>query len=85
MCNSVHHKGRWYNTPAELAELVGGADRLVWQETNPFIRWPAGKDWHVMDECLCPINLEATFRRAGLTWTLGTDPMEWFITSGTSN
>ncbi len=78
MCNSVHNVGRWYNTPATLAELVGGADRLVWQESNPFKQWPAGQDWHRMDLCLCPINLEATLEQAGFTWTRGVDPMEWF-------
>ncbi len=78
MCNAVRHSGRWYNTPAELAQLVGGADRIVWQDTNPFVSWPADQDWHRMDLCLCPVNLEATLKNAGLTWTRGVDPMEWF-------
>lgn len=79
MCNSVHFGGQWHKTPSELATLVGGVDKLVWQKTNPFVGWPEGEDWRRMDLCLCPINLEATLAKAGFTWSRGTDPMEWFL------
>ena len=79
MCNSVHFCGREYNSPAELAILVGGAEKLVWQTQNPFVGWPPDKDWHAMDLCLCPINLEATLSNAGFRWTRGADPFEWFV------
>ncbi|SHF09752.1 hypothetical protein SAMN02745157_1632 [Kaistia soli DSM 19436] len=79
MCNSVTYEGRIYNTPGELAELVGGVDRLVWQSFNPFTPWPAGKDWHALDLCLCPVNVEATLTSAGFTATNDGDPMEWQV------
>jgi hypothetical protein len=79
MCNSVFFEGREYGTPRKLAELVGGKDRLVWINTNPFRKWPDGKDWHDLDLCLCPVDLEATLQRAGFSWRRGTaDPMEYF-------
>ena len=78
MCNAVQFHERWFNTPEELATLVGGPDKLVWQSKNPFHPWPADKDWHVMDACLCPIDLAATLSAAGFRWTRGVDPMEWF-------
>jgi hypothetical protein len=84
MCNSVHLDGREYQTPAELAGLVGGAENLVWQTTNPFARWPDGKDWHVLDRCLCPIDLAATLNRAGFDWKTGADPMEWTIVANSN-
>ena len=68
MCNSVEYEGRWHNTPAELAELLGGADKLVWAE---------GAGRHAMGLCLCPVDLAATLTRAGFSWTRGEDPMEW--------
>jgi hypothetical protein len=79
MCSSVQLHGREYQMPAELAELVGGAENLVWQPTNPFVGWPEGKDWHIMDGCLCPIDLAVTLGRVGFKWTRGPDPMEWFV------
>jgi len=64
-----------------LAELVGGANNIIWRTDNPFRRnWPKGKDWRVMDLCLCPVDLEATLANAGFTWTRGDDPFEWFAT-----
>ncbi len=82
MCNSVRLHGRWLDTPEDLAVALGGTDRLVWQERNPFHRWPAGKEWRVMDCCLCPIDLKATLDKAGLAWKRGdADPMEWFVES----
>lgn len=79
MCNSVIANGREYETPGQLASLVGGEDKLVWQSTNPFTRWPEGKDWRDLDLCLCGINLRETLTRAGLRWRHGVDPMEYFI------
>ncbi|RVK55594.1 hypothetical protein CN090_20040 [Sinorhizobium meliloti] len=79
MCNSVICNGRYYNTPRELADLLGGEDTLVWQSTNPFLKWPEGEDWHVLDLCLCPIDMKATLDRAGLVWEQGRDPMEYFV------
>ncbi len=80
MCNSVLAHGREYQTPRQLAELVGGDDKLIWQSRNPFTPWPKGKDWHDLDLCLCGIDLPSTLRRAGLPWHRGEDdPMEYFI------
>jgi hypothetical protein len=79
MCNAVIHQGRWYNSPRELSELLGGTDNLVWQEKNPFVNWPAGRDWHDLDLCLCSVDLAATLSQAGLRWRRGDDPMEWHI------
>ncbi len=73
MCNSVEYEGRWYNTPAELTNLLGGADKLVWAE---------GAGHHAMNLCLCPVDLAATLANAGFTWSLGVDPMEWHVDKG---
>jgi hypothetical protein len=78
MCNAVRFDGRWYNTPAELAELVGGAEKLVWQDLEP-------SAVHAMDLCLCPIDLAATLSKAGLEWTRGVDPMEWYAAKPSAN
>jgi hypothetical protein len=74
MCNSVQCKGCVYSTPRDLAEIVGGIDNLIWVSSNPFVNLPADRDWHDLDLCLCPIDLEATLARAGLKWTRGIDP-----------
>lgn len=80
MCNSVIADGRSYDTPRQLATLLGGEDKLIWQTQNPFVRWPEGKDWRDLDLCLCGINLAATLEKAGLQWHVGDDdPMEHFI------
>jgi hypothetical protein len=34
MCNSIHHLGREYQSPAQLAELLGGAEKLVWSNES---------------------------------------------------
>lgn len=81
MCNTVIKDGHTYSTPGELAELLGGMDKLVWQETNPFRRWDEAKDWRDPDLCLCPVDLKATLRASGLNWELGADPMEHYIRS----
>jgi hypothetical protein len=78
MCNAVIDGDRAYCTPEELGTLVG-ADNLVWQDHNPFSKWPAEKDWRVMDMCLCPIDLKKSLDRAGFQYKRGIDPMEWFI------
>jgi hypothetical protein len=85
MCNSVLYCEREYNTPSELAVLVGGAEKLVWQDRNRFMGWPADKDRHVMDQCLCQIDLAATLGNAGFKWTRGIDPMEWFVAEPSAN
>lgn len=79
MCNSVIAHGLSYDTPRQLAKLLGGEDKLIWQSQNPFVRWPEGKDWHELDLCLCPIDLTATLEKAGLNYRRGDDPMEWFV------
>lgn len=84
MCNSVIFKGQEHGTPRELAALGGGEDHLIWQDTNPFTRWPQGKDWRDLDLCLCPIDLPATLNKAGMRWRRGDwregeDPMEHFV------
>jgi len=78
MCNTVEYRGRLYSSPAQLATLVGGAEKLVWQSKNPFVPWASDKDWKAMDLCLCPIDLAATLEKAGFKWARGYDPMEWF-------
>jgi hypothetical protein len=67
MCNSVRHLGRVYQTPSDLAELVGGQDQIVWLDVEP----------HDANNCLCPVDLEATLKQAGFRWERGADPMEW--------
>ena len=80
MCNPVIADGRSYDTPRQLAVLLGGQDKLIWQSQNPFVRWPQGKDWRDLDLCLCGINLPATLEKTGLRWRVGDDdPMEHFI------
>jgi hypothetical protein len=79
MCDSVHLYGREYQTPAELAGLIGGTEKLVWQTTNSFVLWPEGKTGPLMDGCLCPVDLAATLNRAGFEWKIAPDPMEWVI------
>ena len=84
MCNSVQAGGRIYSTPGELANLVGGAGNLTWRKKNPFVKWPEGEDWHRMDLCLCPIDVEATLAAAGLLYRRGDDPMEFFVADSDS-
>jgi hypothetical protein len=80
MCDSVFFENREYRSPRQLAELVGGEDKLVWQTANPFRKWSEGKNWRDLDVCLCPINLEATLQQAGFGWRRGEpDPMEVFV------
>ena len=67
MCNSIRYLGREYQTPAQLAELVGGMDQIVWADDQP----------HDINNCLCPVDLESTLAQAGFTWERGVDPMEW--------
>jgi hypothetical protein len=71
VCNAVQYQGRWYQTPSELADLLGGPDRIVWDDNEP----------HDMNSCLCTVNLEKTLMKAGLYWTRGVDPMEWFASN----
>lgn len=78
MCNSVIFDGVEYNTPRNLAVLLGGEEKLIWQARNPFQPWPDGKEWKDLDLCLCPIDLAATLENAGLSYIRGDDPMEWF-------
>lgn len=78
MCNAVIDGDTAYATPGDLAKFVG-AENLVWQDHNPFSRWPEGEDWHRMDLCLCPIDLHKTLEKADLRYERGVDPMEWFI------
>ncbi|PYF01814.1 hypothetical protein BJ122_11737 [Rhodopseudomonas faecalis] len=73
MCNSVRYAGREYQSPRELAQLVGGVDHLVWLDNRP------GE----MNSCLCPVDLEATLGHAGFRWERGADPMEWTAFKGT--
>jgi hypothetical protein len=78
MCEAVEFRGQWYNSPRTLAALLGGVDRLVWKEgQSPSL--PTLVDSSKMDQCLCPIDLEATFVAAGFEWRKGFDPMEWHV------
>lgn len=65
MCNSVRHLGRVYQTPSDLAELVGGQDQIVWLDVGP----------HDANNCLCPIDLEATLKQAVFAGNVG--PTRW--------
>jgi hypothetical protein len=78
MCNSVFFQNQEYRTPRQLAHLVGGEDKLVWGNSNPFRNWPEGKNWRDLDLCLCPIEMEATLSQVGFRWHRGADPMEYF-------
>ena len=64
--------------PGELVDF-SGAENLVWQDHNPFSKWPPGEDWRRMDLCLCPVDLKQSLEKAGLSYKRGADPMEWFI------
>ena len=66
MC-TVRYLGREYQSPAELATLIGGEENLVW----------SGLQLHDIKGCLCSVDLEATLERAGFGWIRGVDPMEW--------
>ena len=82
MCASVRYKDRRYNSPVDLAELVGGAGSIIWRTENPFRgAWPASRNWRVMDLCLCPVDLEKTLMKAGLEWTRANNPFEWLVIS----
>jgi hypothetical protein len=83
MCNAVRFKDRWYNTPAELATIIGGPENIIWLDYNPFRPWPEDKNWKAMDLCLCPVDLAATLTKAGYAWTRGVDPFEWYATKRT--
>jgi hypothetical protein len=74
MCNSVRYQDREYQTPTQLAELVGGEVHIAWLAGRP----------HDMSGCLCPVDLEETLQQAGFHWRRGVDPMEWtaFKSSG---
>lgn len=79
MCNSVIDGETVYDTPRELAKLVG-MDGLVWRERNPFINMPADKDWRDLDLCLCGIDIPASLGRAGLRCArVSPDPMEFSV------
>lgn len=80
MCDSVFCNGVEYSTPRKLAVLLGGEEKLVWQDANPFTPWPDGKDWKDLDLCLCPVELAKTLSAAGFVYRRGDDPMEWFVT-----
>ena len=67
VCNTVRYIGREYQSPAQLAELIGGEDHLVWSDFQT----------HDMNGCLCSVDLEATLKRAGFDWRRSVDPMEW--------
>lgn len=76
MCNSVVDGETIYETPRELATLVG-MDGLVWRDKNPFVNWSVGKDWHDLDLCLCGVDISASLGRVGLKRERMTaDPME---------
>lgn len=78
MCNSLTFEGKEFWTPRQLAELLGGEDRLVWASESPFRNLPEGRDWQDLDLCLCAIELEATLEKASLSWRPGSDPMVYF-------
>jgi hypothetical protein len=71
--------GAIYETPRELAKLVG-TEGLVWRERNPFAKWPVGKDWRDLDLCLCGVDIPASIGRMGLRCERMTeDPMEFTV------
>jgi hypothetical protein len=64
MCQHVFKGGETYATPRQLAGLVGGTGRLVWDgEIGP------------QDGCLCAVDIPATLDGSGLKWTRDRDPM----------
>jgi len=76
MCNSVHDGGTIYQTPRELAELVG-LHGLVWIESSSFVNLPTGVDWQDLDLCLCAIDIPASLGSVGLRCgNRSADPME---------
>ena len=79
MCNSVHLGTREFNSPRALAVLLGGTEKIIWQESNPFHNAPKGEDWQDLDLCLCAVDLAATLKQAGFEWKREVDPMMWTI------
>lgn len=57
MCNQIVCRDCTYETPGELANLVGGPSGLVWGDHEGDMDW-----------CLCVINVPETLNRAGLKW-----------------
>jgi hypothetical protein len=82
MCQSVIYKGGVCNSPRQLVALLGGEQNLVWFDHDTSISSADRKSGRDMDGCLCPVDLAATLKRAGLDYSLGKDPMEWFVTIG---
>jgi hypothetical protein len=68
VCNSVSYLGCEYQSPAELATLIGEKN-LVWADLQS----------HDVKGCLCSVDLEASLKRAGFGWTRGIDPMQWTV------
>ena len=68
MCVAVNYDDRWYQTPVELASLIGGMSRLKW----------CGDVVRSSDPCLCSVDIARTLSQAGYELTRGADPMQWF-------
>jgi hypothetical protein len=79
MCETVKYGDRWYTSPRALAEIIGGAENLIWRDKDKTQKSPGARRWGVMDLCLCSIDLEKTLASAGFDWTKGRDPMEWHV------
>lgn len=77
MCNSVRFQGQWLLSPDQLANLVGGADRIIWQSANPIVG--SDDERRHSEKCLCNVDLAATLTKAGFQWVRGVDPMEWIV------
>jgi len=79
MCQSVSFENRWYTTPQQLAELVGGVDRIVWKPQQQARGGAVAFEGRRLDQCLCAVDLGTTLASAGFAHRQGEDPMEWYI------
>lgn len=63
-CTHVFYLETACATPRQLADLIGGARKLVWLAHEDEMDW-----------CLCVIDVPETLSRAGLRWRRDLDPM----------
>ena len=79
MCSAVRCADRWYKTPRQLAQLVGGLGNIVWEPENPSRSDVSATEVLDLDMCLCAVDLGKTLDVAGYAYRRGTDPMEWYV------
>ena len=84
MCTRVYGAGgpNGISSPRELAEIVGGLENIIWHNGyGP--HWGEIYVWlHVLpDCCLCPVNVPATLKAAGVEFEEGFMGGDWRVLS----